>query len=150
MFEQSFQRATAAGARLLFLIAVVVFLGGVLEGLLRIVGTAGARAPATWLRHVEAVWSGLGSGWSFFIGDVLRALANAALPLFGALLVDRLDRLSHLRRRGSCERASSRARPDHAPRRIDPALAVRCPSSSWLLPKSGSGSHRSSCRPRTP
>lgn len=75
MFERSFQRAMSAGARLLFLIAVVVFLGGVVAATGRLMGTGGL----------------YGMGWQFFLFAVLGSLTNATIPLAGALIVDRID-----------------------------------------------------------
>jgi hypothetical protein len=93
MFERHFQRAMKYGARLLFLVAVMLVILSFVDGVQWFVNAAkpvgGDRS--TWLYHVKLFWTGLSDGWPELIGWILRGLSSATLPFFGALVVYRID-----------------------------------------------------------
>ena len=102
MFERHFQRMMKHGARLLFLVAVMLVVWGFVDGVLqatRVAGTVG-RDRSTWLYHLQAFWAGLSAGWPYLIVEILRALSSASFPFFGALVVHRIDRWMASRVRG--------------------------------------------------
>jgi len=94
MFERYFQRVMKHGARLLFLVAVMLVVWGFVDGVqqaTRAAGTVG-RDRSTWLYHVQSFWAGLSVGWPYLIAEIFRAVSSAAFPFFGALVVHRIDR----------------------------------------------------------
>ena len=93
MFERHFQRAMKYGARLLFLVAVMVVLLGFVDGVQEVTRYARPSGGdrSTWLYHLKSFWTGLSVGWPYLIGDVLRGLSSATFPFFGAIVVHRID-----------------------------------------------------------
>lgn len=93
MFERYFQRAMSSGARLLFLVAVMLVALGIVDGVQQVmrVTEAGGRDRSTWLYHLRSFWTGLSVGWPYLIGETLKGLSSASLPFLGALVVHRID-----------------------------------------------------------
>jgi hypothetical protein len=94
VFDRHFQRAMRHGARLLFFIAVLLVLVGLVDGVEEVARSAshGGRDRATWLYQAKLFWNGLADGWPYLISATLRGLSSATLPLFGAVVVHRIDR----------------------------------------------------------
>jgi hypothetical protein len=83
MFNKTYSRAMKNGSRLLFAIAVLLFLSGALEGIRLLVSVS----IAPFGPNNEPRWE-----WHQLVNAVLNALSWAVMPLFGALVVDRADR----------------------------------------------------------
>lgn len=83
MFSSMYSRTMKNGSRLLFAIAVLLFLSGSLEGIRLLVSVSiEPFGPSN-----EPRWE-----WLQLFNAVLNALSFAVVPLIGALLIDRADR----------------------------------------------------------
>lgn len=106
MFERHFQRAMKYGARLLFLVAVMLVLLGFVDGVQEVKSYARPSGGdrSTWLYHLKSFWTGLSVGWppqTDFLQQTARALvgmswlytlSSGGLFLAAAVIVDRFDR----------------------------------------------------------
>jgi hypothetical protein len=95
MFERYFYLAMKCGARLLFSVAVLLVLLGIIDGIQAVAGSAGSpgdRDRSTWLYQLRSFWIGLPIGWPYLVVEILRGLSSASFPFFGALVVHRIDR----------------------------------------------------------
>lgn len=83
-----------SGARLLFFVAVVVVLLSLVDGAQQVVIHANSAGPpqgSTWVHRLKPFWEGLFSAWPALVSLVLRGLPWVTFPLFGALVVHRID-----------------------------------------------------------
>lgn len=83
MFNKTYSRTMKNGSRLLFAIAVLLFLSGSLEGIRLLVSVS----IEPFGPNNEPRWE-----WHQLVNAVLNALSFAVMPLIGALLIDRADR----------------------------------------------------------
>jgi hypothetical protein len=88
MFERFFQWGLRNGSKLLFGVAVLIVLVGVVEAIVAIAPITGRSRAST---YMGLLMSGLGQSWPLMLNHVFSALSSAATPLFGALLIHRLD-----------------------------------------------------------
>ena len=102
MFERHFQRAMRYGARLLFLVAVMLVVMGFVDGVQHVAlgmkPVGGDRS--TWLYHLRLFWTALSDEWPELISWILRGLSSATLPFFAALVVYRIDQWMAKRAQG--------------------------------------------------
>lgn len=91
MFERFFQLAMKYGARLLFAVAALIVLMGIFDGVQSVM-PRGRAVPETRLSYVTAFLEGLSVGWPQFVFSIMQALPSATFPLFGALVIHRIDR----------------------------------------------------------
>ncbi|AQR72365.1 hypothetical protein [Sphingomonas sp. LM7] len=88
MFERLYRASMAHGSRILFGIAILVVLAGVLGSLL----ATGGLGPGNQFQ----------ADWSVIINQLFFAFSGAVAPLIGALLIHRFDRwLATLPARGN-------------------------------------------------
>lgn len=83
MFSSTYSKAMRNGSRLLFAIAIVLFVAGLLQGI-RLLGAVNMQPLGA---NNEPQW-----GWVELIGMLLNAVSYAVTPLIGAVVVDRADR----------------------------------------------------------
>jgi hypothetical protein len=83
MFDNVHSSAMRNGSRLLFAIALLLFVAGLLQG----IRLLGATNMEPFGHDNEFRW-----GWLELVGTVLNALSYSVAPLIGALAVDRADR----------------------------------------------------------
>ena len=99
MFERSFQWALKRGARLLFAVSLLFVLAGFVEAVNAVVHMQsdgrGDRSTATY--YLVRFLRGLAVGWPTALQFIVGGLWSATFPLFGALVINRLD---HWRDRG--------------------------------------------------
>jgi hypothetical protein len=88
MFEWLFQWGLRNGSRLLFGVAVLIVLVGVIEAGVAIAPVTGRSRAST---YIGALMSGIGQSWPLMLNHLFSAFSSAAAPLFGALLIHRLD-----------------------------------------------------------
>jgi hypothetical protein len=81
MFEKSYKAAMRNGSRLLFALAAILFVAVLAQSLL-------AFARPNSFGQSEA----LSTEWLVLATQIFSACSAAALPLFGAVLIDRIDR----------------------------------------------------------
>ena len=83
MFNKTYSRAMKNGSRLLFAIAVLLFLSGAMQGIQQL---ASANFEPFGPNNAPR-WE-----WLYLIGVMLNGLWFAVVPLIGALLIERVDR----------------------------------------------------------
>jgi hypothetical protein len=88
MFERFFQWGMRHGPRLLFAVAVLILLLGILRAIEEVAPWgARSRSPS----YIDMLLGGLSQSWPMVLRYLFEGLSGAALPFFGALLVHRLD-----------------------------------------------------------
>lgn len=94
MFERLFQWALKQGPRLLFAVALLVLLGGLIQAVNVVVPLlpSGRGDRSTGMFYIARFWAGLSIQWPLVLEYISGALWSAMFPLFGALIIHRLDR----------------------------------------------------------
>ncbi|MES2291366.1 MAG: hypothetical protein V4530_16700 [Pseudomonadota bacterium] len=83
MFDSTYRSAMRNGSRILFAIAVLMFVVGLLQTV-RLIGTTDIQPFG---QNNALQW-----GWVELVGVILNAVSFGVAPLIGALVIDRADR----------------------------------------------------------